>query len=207
VASGHGGAGQRNGRCDGTSGCSGGDGQRDQAEANSVLFGGEEEDLLGSSAYAREHEAEMDKCAGVFITDTGSQPPEGWYIFGREDEKEALDPVKPMLDELGAGATSDDGRFTFETDHAPFLVHGVPAFVLWNPTDKYFQIHHKPSDTFDKVNERDLNLGAAVVGVTALAIADAPAMLPHLDTAQLEEQLRKIRAWDEYQDMTSHHRF
>ena len=146
-----------------------------------ILFGGEEEGLLGSIQYVRAHAADMDKCAGVFVTDTGSEAPKGWYTFGREDEKTALEPVKPLLDELGAGGTTDDGRFTFSTDHGAFLIHGVPAFVLWTPVDAYMKLHHKPSDTFDKVNQRDLNLGAAVVGVTALEFADAPGMLAHPD--------------------------
>ncbi len=172
-----------------------------------VLFGGEEEGLLGSIQYVRAHAAEMDKCAGVFITDTGSEAPKGWYIFGRDDEKAALEPVKPFLDELGAGGTTDEGRFAFSTDHGAFLIHGVPAYMLWNPTDEYFKLHHKPSDTFDKVNRRDLNLGAAVVGLTALEFADAPAMLPHPDQAGVEQQLKKIKAYDEYKDMADHKMF
>jgi carboxypeptidase Q len=172
-----------------------------------ILFGGEEEGLLGSIHYAREHKDELDKCAGVFITDTGSEPPKGWYVFGRDDEKAALAPLKPVLSSLDAAETTDEGRFTFSTDHGPFLIHGVPSFVLWNPVDKYMQLHHKPSDTFDKVDHRDLNLGAAVVGVTALAFADAPTDLKHLSQADMEEQLKKIKAFDEYQDMESHHMF
>ncbi|HUN85765.1 MAG TPA: M20/M25/M40 family metallo-hydrolase [Terracidiphilus sp.] len=172
-----------------------------------ILFGGEEEGLLGSIRYAREHAAEMDKCEGVFITDTGSEAPEGWYTFGREDEQKALAGLKPELTSLGAAGTTDDGEYTFSTDHGPFLIHGVPAFVLWNPTDKYFLLHHKPSDTFDKVNQRDLNLGVAVVGVTALAFADAQTDLPHLSQQEMEQQLRKIKAFDEYQDMQSHGMF
>jgi carboxypeptidase Q len=172
-----------------------------------ILFGGEEEGLLGSIAYVRRHLADIDKCAGVFITDTGSEAPKGWYVWGREDEKQALAPIKPLLSSLGAAGTSDNGEFTFDTDHGAFLIHGVPAFVLWTPTEKYFLLHHKPSDTFDKVNQRDLNLGAAVVGVTALALADSATELPHLTPDQLETQLKKIHAWDEYQDMQSHHMF
>jgi hypothetical protein len=169
-----------------------------------VLFGGEEEGLLGSVHYARDHASEMAKCAGIFITDTGAEPPKGWYLFGREDEKKALEPIKPLLAALGADDTTDEGRFTFSTDHGPFLVHGVPSFVLWTPMDEYRQLHHKPSDTFDKVNERDLNLGAGVVGVTALYFANAPQTLPHPDDKAVEEQLKKIKAWDEYQDMLAH---
>lgn len=172
-----------------------------------VLFGGEEEGLLGSIHYVRDHAAEMDKCAGVFITDTGSEPPQGWYIFGRDDEKKALGAITPELESLGAAGTTDEGRFAFSTDHGPFLIHGVPSFVLWTPLEKYFGLHHKPSDTFDKVNQRDLNLGAAVVGVTALAFADAPQAMRHLPTAEMEDQLKKIKAYDEYSDMKTHNMF
>ena len=172
-----------------------------------ILFGGEEEGLLGSIQYVRSHSAEMDKCAGVFITDTGSEAPKGWYIFGREDEKTALEPIKPFLEELGAGGTNDEGRFTFSTDHGAFLIHGVPAYMLWNPTDEYFKLHHKPSDTFDKVNQRDLNLGAAVVGITALAFADADQPLKHYTQSEMEQQLKQIRSYDEYVDMVTHKDF
>ena len=128
-------------------------------------------------------------------------------MFGRDDEKTALEPVKPLLDELGAGGTTDDGRFTFSTDHGAFLIHGVPAYMLWNPTGEYFKLHHKPSDTFDKVNQRDLNLGAAVVGITALAFADAPAMLPasgpgRSGTATEKDQgVRRVRGYGDAQEL------
>jgi carboxypeptidase Q len=169
-----------------------------------VLFGGEEEGLLGSIHYADAHAAELDKCAGVFVTDTGAEAPKGWFVVGREDERKAIEALKPLLGALGADALSDDGRFTFSTDHGPFLVKGVPVFLLWTPADEYRKIHHKPSDTFDKVNHRDLNLGAAVLGVTVLSVADAPAMLKHYSQSEMEEQLKKIKQYDEYKDMVDH---
>ncbi len=172
-----------------------------------VLFGGEEEGLLGSLHYAREHAAEMAKCAGDFVTDSGSEPPEGWYTFGSHEEQQALAPVEPLLASLGAGGMSNEGTHTFSTDEAPFLVQGVPSYVLWTQVEKYMQLHHKPSDTFDKVNQRDLDLGATVVGVTALAFADAPEMLKHPSTAEIESELKAIQAFDEYQDMQAHHEF
>jgi hypothetical protein len=66
-----------------------------------VLFGGEEEGLIGSLHYARDHVADMSKCAGVFVTDSGSEPPMGWMTFGREDQKQALTPIHPLLVSLG----------------------------------------------------------------------------------------------------------
>ncbi len=172
-----------------------------------ILFGGEEEGLIGSVHYARDHAAELAECVGVFVTDSGAEAPKGWYTFGRDDETHALDPLAPLLSSLGAGTATDEARFTFQTDEAPFLVRGVPSFVLWTPTDKYMLLHHKPSDTFDKVVERDLNLGVAVVGVTAYAFADTPTTLPHLDSAAVESEFKNLKVFEQYRDLQDHKMF
>jgi carboxypeptidase Q len=172
-----------------------------------VLFGGEEEGLIGSLRYAHAHAGDAAKCVGVFVSDSGAEPPKGWYVFGRKDEANALDTLKPLLASLGADGTTNEGEFTFETDEAPFLVQGVPSFVLWTPVEKYFGLHHKPSDTFDKVNQRDLNLGAAVVGITAYAFADTPSALKHYSAAELQDQLSGIKALTQYKDMQEHNLF
>jgi len=64
----------------------------------------------------------------------------------------------------------------------PFILAGVPSLDL-NPDDvEYEQIHHKTTDTIERVNRRNLAIGAATVAVTAWAIADAPMpMAPHVD--------------------------
>jgi carboxypeptidase Q len=172
-----------------------------------VLFGGEEEGLIGSVHYARDHASELAQCAGVFVSDSGSEPPKGWMTFARPDAAKALEPLEPLLNALDAGDTSDDGHFTFETDEAPFLVQGVPSFVLWTGMEKYMALHHKPSDTFDKVDPRDLNLGVAVVGITAYAFADSPASLKHLDASEIESQLKDLHVLNEYKDMVEHKMF
>ena len=170
-----------------------------------VLFGGEEQGTIGSIRYAEMHAGELNRCVGVFVTDTGAQAPKGWYDFGRSDEADALKTIQPLLDSLGAGGVSENGQFTFETDESAFLVKGVPAFVLWTPVDQYFKIHHKPSDTFDKVNQRDLNLGAATVGVTAFAFADASNQLPQYSAQQVIDQLKAVKAYGQYEDLLQHH--
>ena len=62
-----------------------------------LLFGGEEQGLLGSTAYVRQHSAEMARIEAVLITDTESAPAKGWYVMGREDEKGAVAVLKPLL--------------------------------------------------------------------------------------------------------------
>ncbi len=167
-----------------------------------IVFGGEEEGLLGSHAYARAHEADMASTDAVLITDTGSEAPKGWLTMGRDDESPSLATLKPLLTNLGSAGVSSDGRFAFSTDHADFMSRGVPVLVLWTGLEKYFQLHHKPSDTFDKVDPRDLALGATTVAVTAYAIADQAASLaPHLTRTQVEDQMKQIKQFDEYKDM------
>jgi carboxypeptidase Q len=164
-----------------------------------ILFGGEEQGLLGSTAYAKAHAAEMSRIDAVLVTDTGGETAKGWYLMGRSDEKTALANIKPLLSGLGSDDTSEDNEFIFETDHAGFDVQGVPSLVLWTDVTKYFTLHHKASDTFDAVNKATLLQGAATVIATTYAIADSAApFAPHLTPAQVESTLKDAKQWDDY---------
>jgi Zn-dependent M28 family amino/carboxypeptidase len=159
-----------------------------------VLFGGEEEGLLGSAAYVRAHAAELATIDAVIVTDSGAEAAKGWATMGREDEKDAVGAFKPLLTGLGADGVSADADFVFQTDHAPFEFQGVPELVLWTGTDKYMTLHHKASDTFDSVVTKDLTQGAAVIAVTAYAIADAAKeFAPHLSPAELKAMAEKAK--------------
>lgn len=169
-----------------------------------ALFGGEEEGLLGSIAYSRRHEADLSRCAAVVMTDTGGGAPDGWFTLARADEQEALMALAPELNALGAGKTTDGGRFVFSSDSAPFLVAGVPGFLLSAPIGPYLRIHHQPGDTFDKVNAHDLGVSAAVFGVTAYGLADMPTRLPRFTPAEVRDELHALGLLGRYQDMRSH---
>jgi carboxypeptidase Q len=164
-----------------------------------ILFGGEEQGLIGSNDYSRKHAADMASIDAVLISDTGSQPSKGWYVMGRDDEQQAIANIEPLLAGLGSNATSTDTGFIFETDHAGFDVAGVPTLVLWNSVDKYFKLHHQASDSFDSVVQADLTQGVATTAATAYAIADsAQPFAPHTTPAQVEEMLKKANELDNY---------
>jgi hypothetical protein len=164
-----------------------------------VLFGGEEEGLLGSAAYVRRHLADLPKIDAILVTDSGSEPAKGWFLMGREDEKEAVAALKPLLTGLGADGISSDAEYIFQTDHAAFDVLGVPSLVLWNDTEKYSALHHKASDTFDSVVEKDLTQDATVIAVTAYAIADSKEpFAAHLSPAEMQSALQKAGKLDGY---------
>ena len=169
-----------------------------------ILFGGEEQGLIGSTAYAKAHRADMPSIDAVLIADTGAQPAKGWYLMGRDDEKQSLAAIEPLLSGLGADKTSTSTEFLFETDNAGFDILGVPTLVLWNDVDKYFKLHHQASDTFDSVSQPDLTQTVATTAATAYAIADsAQPFAPHYTTSQVEEMLKKAGELDNYKALKS----
>jgi hypothetical protein len=48
-------------------------------------------------------------------------------------------------------------------DISPLKEQGVPLVELIPDSQRYFDIHHTADDTFDKVNKRELELGAAAM--------------------------------------------
>jgi Zn-dependent M28 family amino/carboxypeptidase len=155
-----------------------------------ALWGGEEQGLLGSAAYARAHESEMKTCIAALNTDNGAGHPKGWQYEGRKDLRAALEPFSELLSGLGGEGLSEE--MTFDTDHGHFMLAGVPALNLWVDMEHYEAIHHKASDTLDKVDAHDLAAGAAVLAVTAYAIAEQPEpFAPRLDHKGVAEILQK----------------
>jgi len=161
-----------------------------------VLWGGEEEGLLGSYAYTQAHKNELGKCVAVLNTDNGAGHPKGWKVEGRADLKQAMQPWSDgLLKDLSGGDLSMDA--SYDTDHGPFMLQGIPALDLEVDMTKYFEIHHKASDTFDKIDPLDFKAGTAIVAATAWAVAenDKP-IAPHIDHAAVREILKNAKLED-----------
>jgi carboxypeptidase Q len=158
-----------------------------------ALWGGEEEGLLGSAAYVKAHKAELRQCVAALNTDNGAGHPKGWKVEGRKDLADAMMPISnSVLEGLGAGGRSQ--QVSFDTDHAHFMLEGIPALDLWVDMEHYGEVHHKSSDTIDKVDAHNLADGAAVVAVTAYAIAErTEPIAPHIDHKAVGEILRKAK--------------
>jgi carboxypeptidase Q len=156
-----------------------------------ALWGGEEEGLLGSYAYTQAHLNEMSKSVAVLNTDNGAGHPKGWKVEGRKDLWDAMQPMSDaMLKDLSGGGLSMD--LTYDTDHGPFMLQGVPVLDLWVDMTHYLEVHHKSSDTYDKVDAVDFKAGSVIVAVTAWTVADDPKPIaPHIDHAAVAEILKK----------------
>jgi hypothetical protein len=138
------------------------------------LWGGEEQDMLGSRAYATAHAAEMDHIVVYLNADYGGGAPVGWQAGGgREDITTALRPIAQSL-LSGLGADHVESSLVCDTDDCPFWARGVPTLNLKVDMSDYMSIHHLPSDTVDKVKPAALASGAAVMAITAYALAELP---------------------------------
>ena len=154
-------------------------GQAPRRSIRFALWGGEEQGQLGSTAYAGGHAAELDRLAAMLNSDAGTGRTIGWTAPGRADLIRAVRPLtQDFLRELDAATFDESLRYAFQSDGAPFILAGIPTLDLNADDTKYEDIHHKAADTIDRVDARNLSVGAAMVAATAYAIADAPVRMP-----------------------------
>jgi hypothetical protein len=165
-------------------------GMQPQRTIRFAFFSGEEEATLGSRAYVAAHEKELDRLRAVLVMDSGAGSPRGVELHGREDlEAPMRAPLAPLAS-LGAAGTTLEA--SFDRDHAPFMVAGVPAMTLWVEAGSYDEHHHTVTDTFDKVDPRLLALDTAVMAVAAWELADAVQPVGRrLSEAEAAELLKK----------------
>ena len=155
-----------------------------------AFFSGEEEATLGSRAYVSTHEKELDRLSAVLVMDSGAGKPRGIELHGRADLEPAVRQALAPLASFDATATTVAA--SFDRDHAPFMVVGVPALTLWVEEGTYDDHHHTVIDTFDKVDPHWLAADTAVVGIAAWGLANLTGPIGRrLSPAEASEVLKK----------------
>jgi hypothetical protein len=72
------------------------------------------------------------------------------------------------------------------------MLQGIPALDLLVEMSKYRDVHHKASDTYDKVDPLFLKGGASIIAITAWAISQrSQPIAPHIEHAAVGEILKK----------------
>src|SRR6202050_2947406 len=164
-----------------------------------AFFTGEEQGMLGSAAYAHAHRAELDRMIAAVIFDSGVGRITGYSLGGRKDivpaVRTALEPLKP----LGAmDLTLDAGM---DTDNFDFILEGVPTLEANQEPANYMLNYHAASDTFHKVDFKELKHNAAIAAVSAFALADGEEPIgPRQSRAQIEELLKQTGLDKEMKD-------
>jgi hypothetical protein len=143
-----------------------------------IAWMNEENGVTGGKTYVSRREGEIINHIAAIESDRGAGHPLGFEVMGRTELIELLQPVRKVLESLGAGLM----RLTesTEVDITPLAEAGVPAFGMWQDTRTYFDYHHTAADTFDKIVPAELSENAAAMAVLAYAIADLPVRLPRL---------------------------
>ena len=142
-----------------------------------VAWAAEEPGLFGSRRYVKEFASEIRRHAGAIEMDLGAAHPVGIQIGGAPSIAGALAPLAAILHGSGAGMlrTVDLAG----SDIIALGIEGVPTFAPLQDNRRYFDYHHTPADTLDKVDPVELRENAAVISVLAYALANLPEMPPH----------------------------
>jgi carboxypeptidase Q len=152
-----------------------------------AFFSGEEEATLGSRAYVVAHEKELDRHRAVLVMDSGAGSPRGVELHGRADLEDNVRKLLGPVASFGAAATTLDA--SFDRDHAPFMVVGVPALTLWVEEGDYDDRHHTAIDTFDRIDPRRLAVDTAVMAILGWELANTEQPIGRRLSATDAEQL------------------
>jgi hypothetical protein len=158
-------------------------GARPRRTIRMALWGGEEEGLLGSRAYAEAHyagtanAAARDKLAVYLNSDPGSGPIFGWYMEENPAAKAIFDAWLEPVKELGA-RRNVIGKIG-ATDHLSFTALGLPGFNSLQDYVEYDQReHHTNMDFADRVATADLQQNAIVLALFAWQAAMRDQKIP-----------------------------
>jgi len=151
-----------------------------------ALWTGEEQGLLGSRAYVKDHFADREtmtlkpehtKLSGYFNLDNGTGKIRGVYLQGN-------DMIRPIFEAwLGPfkdlGATTTTIRSTSGTDHLSFDAVGLPGFqFVQDPVEYSSRSHHTNMDLYDRLQAGDLIQASAIMASFVYHTAIREEMLP-----------------------------
>lgn len=169
-------------------------GLRPRRTVRVALWSGEEQGLIGSRAYAKQHLGEFvqgadgagrtlkkgpewDKVSAYFNLDNGTGKIRGVYAQGNQGVVPIFTEwLKPFAD---MGASTVTIRTTGGTDHLAFDAVGVPGFQFIQDEIEYdTRTHHSNQDVFDRVQIDDMKQAAVVMATFIYQAANRDEMLP-----------------------------
>jgi hypothetical protein len=133
-----------------------------------VLYGAEERGLFGGKAYAAAHSNELDHIVIAAEPDFGQGPIYRFQTGVADPNEPSLQRIRSALAPLGV--IHGDNNSHGESDIEPLADLHVPVVTLELDGSDYFDLHHTPDDTFDKIKPERINQStAAYVVFTYLA--------------------------------------
>ena len=137
-----------------------------------VMWGAEEVGLFGAKAYAEAHKDEIARHALAAESDFGAG--RIWSMQTRFGEASAPK-AKLFADALrGLGVGPGDNAASGGPDVSPLKDAGVPVIDLNQDGTDYFDLHHTPDDTLDKVDREALAQNVAAWAAMLYLAAETP---------------------------------
>ena len=123
-----------------------------------VLFMNEENGMRGGNKYAEVAREKNEKHVFALESDSGGFTPRGFSIDASEENIEQIQGWKNLFEPYLIHVFQKGGS---GADIGPLKDEGIVLAGLKPDSQRYFDYHHAATDTFDKVNKRELELGAA----------------------------------------------
>ena len=130
----------------------------------------------GSKAYAQAHAAELANHIAAMESDAGAAHPLGFAVKMSPEALRSLRPVADVLRPIGATLFRSIDQSP-GSDIDPLVKAGVPGIGIMQDGRRYFDYHHSPADTLDKVDPQELKENAAAMAVMGYVLAATPEAL------------------------------
>ncbi|HJP94446.1 MAG TPA: M20/M25/M40 family metallo-hydrolase [Pyrinomonadaceae bacterium] len=152
-----------------------------------ALWSGEEEGLLGSIAYVKEHFGSFEdpkpgyeKFGGYFNIDSGTGRVRGAGVFGPPEAANILrDILAPFKDDGVVGAVTTKSRRLGGSDNTSFSQAGLPGIGMGqDPIEYNSNTWHTNMDTYERILEDDVKKDAMVVAWSVYQLAMRDELLP-----------------------------
>jgi hypothetical protein len=150
------------------------------------LWTGEEQGLLGSRAYVKQHfadpevmkpTAEHAKLDAYYNIDNGTGKIRGVYLQGNEMVAPIFSAWMEPFHGLGMSTLSI--RNTGGTDHLSFNAVGLPGFqFIQDPMDYDTRTHHSNMDVYERIQEPDMKQMAVIIASFVYMTANRDEMMP-----------------------------
>ena len=159
-----------------------------------ALWGGEEQGLLGSKAYVKEHfgtaenpKPEFAKFNGYFNVDSGTGRIRSASIFGPPETAAVLREIFKPFEDLGMmGVSATRSRQSGGTDSTSFNEAGLPGIGLsQDPIEYQTYTWHTNLDTYERILEEDVKKSATSIASAVYHVAMRDDMLPRFSTENM----------------------
>lgn len=149
--------------------------RRPRRSVRVVLFASEEYGAHAGKAYLEAHRDELTRHVAAFESDSGCFAPAGFSVKGTAAAIGRVAELAAPLAALGASEVRAGGA---GVDIGPIVEEGVPGIGHRVHNDRYFDYHHSPADTLDKVDPDHLAANVAAVAGLLWGLANDDEPLP-----------------------------